>query len=177
LIDQINRVKNVPLNLFLSSLGIQSMGKTVSKILAKKFQTLDAVRDLKASDLSSIDGIGDTIAQNVIDGLAESKQMIDDILDRGVVVEDCVSVQRSGAFSGQSFVFTGTMSILGRKDAQKKVEDAGGDCPSSVSKDLTYLVVGGDETDSSKYKKASSLNASGASIKIITEDDFVKIIG
>ena len=73
--------------------------------------------------------------------------------------------------TGQSFLFTGTLPTLKRSEAEEMVETNGGQILSGVSSKLNYLVVGEDA--GSKLEKAKKIN----SVKIISEDDFLKLIG
>ncbi len=82
-----------------------------------------------------------------------------------------------GLLAGQSFVFTGTLTAFDRKTAQKKVQALGGEAPDGVTKTLAYLVVGAEERKSSKIVKAEKYIAEGAALKIISEKDFLKMIG
>jgi len=172
IVANIQAKRELPLGLFLRSLGIEELGKNVSNIIDGECNNLDEVFALKESDLSSIDSIGNTIAASVVDGLLQSKQLIGK-LTKHITIK---KVEKSkGPFSGQSFVFTGAMQQMKRNEAQKKVLALGGETPSGVKKDLTYLVVGGDES-SSKKEKAEEYNKSGSNIKIISEEDFIKMI-
>ena len=81
-----------------------------------------------------------------------------------------------GKLSGKSFLFTGTLETMGRKEAQAIVEANGGRNASSVSKDLDFLVCGGDESNSSKYKKAEKLIDGGSSLRILSEEEFFEIV-
>jgi DNA ligase (NAD+) len=76
-----------------------------------------------------------------------------------------------GNLDGQTFLFTGTMAKLKRSEAEEMVEQNGGKLLSGVSSKLNYLVVGEDA--GSKLEKAKKIN----SIKIISEDQFLKILG
>ena len=67
-------------------------------------------------------------------------------------------------------MFTGTLAKLKRSEAEEMVEKNGGKIVSGVSSKLNYLVVGEDA--GSKLEKAKKI----ASIKIISEDDFLKIL-
>lgn len=69
-------------------------------------------------------------------------------------------------FSGKTVVFTGTLSVMERKEAQAKVESLGAKVSSSVSPKTDYLVVG--EKPGSKYQKAMELG-----VKILTEEEWV----
>lgn len=87
--------------------------------------------------------------------------------------------------SGKSFAFTGELAMMSRKHAQEEVLTRGGSIPSSVTKELDYLVVGnrnspllnnGDGKKGKKFLKAEELNQRGESIKIITEGQFVDML-
>ena len=75
-----------------------------------------------------------------------------------------------GNLEGQSFLFTGTLAKLKRSEAEEMVEKNGGKILGGVSSKLNYLVVGDDA--GSKLEKAKKIN----SIRIITEDEFLKMI-
>jgi len=171
LVEQIDGKRSLELNVFLRSLGIHELGKKVSKVLAKKYKTLDRVRSVTVDELSEIDGIGNTIADSVVSGLKESGPLIDNLI-KYVSIEESKS-PKSGVFTGKSFVFTGSLQKCARTEAQKTVNNLGGETPSSVGKDLTYLVCGENSESTSKRQKAEKLIDSGASIKIITEDEFL----
>lgn len=175
LVDEMNSKKRIPLDRFLYSLGIDCLGNSVSKLLAKKYTTLKNVYVAPASELVNLDGIGETIAEAVVSGIHKNRVLIMKLKDL-VEVLDYVEVKIVGGLSTTSFVFTGTLETMDRKEAQKLAESKGANCPSSVSKDLTYLVVGGNDTESSKYKKANDLIKKGAKIQIITESEFVNIV-
>jgi len=169
ILSEIDKKRTLPLNVFLRSLNISELGKKMSSLLAKEFETLDKVRSIKVSDIESIDGVGPIISSKIVSGLLESSEIIDNLLKYVTVVD--MPKQVIGVLNGKSFVFTGTLSV-DRKEAQKKVIALGGECPSSVGKDLSYLVCGEGADGSSKYKKAEKYGVS-----IITEDSFWKMIG
>lgn len=84
---------------------------------------------------------------------------------------------------GASFLFTGKMATLKRKDAEDQVRASGGSVAAGVSAKLHYLVIGdegsplyGHGKKGDKQAKAESLNASGANIKIISETAFLKML-
>lgn len=83
----------------------------------------------------------------------------------------------AGPLAGKSFVFTGTLTAFDRKTAQKKVFALGGEAPDGVSKTLSYLVVGAEERKSSKLTKAEKLIAEGAPLRILSEAEFLEMIG
>ena len=78
--------------------------------------------------------------------------------------------QESEAFSGMTFVVTGTLPTLTRDSVKEFIESHGGKVTDSVSKKTSYLVLG--EEPGSKYEKAKSLG-----VKIIDEADLRKLAG
>jgi DNA polymerase-3 subunit epsilon len=86
-------------------------------------------------------------------------------------------------FYGKSFVFTGAMTALLRKDAMQAVVDHGGACHDAVRQDTDYLVLGQNGYvgysaghKSSKMKKAEEMLAKGLPIEILSEADFVSLL-
>ena len=79
-------------------------------------------------------------------------------------------VSENDTLAGQTFLFTGSMVKLKRSDAEELVEKNGGKIVSGVSSKLNYLVVGEDA--GSKLEKAKKIQ----SIKIISEEDFIKML-
>jgi DNA ligase (NAD+) len=84
------------------------------------------------------------------------------------------SQAKSGPLLGKSFLFTGTLSAFSRPDAEAKVTELGAKILTQVSKNLTYLVVG--ENPGSKVEKAQKINQKNDVIKILSEEEFLKLI-
>jgi DNA polymerase-3 subunit epsilon len=87
-----------------------------------------------------------------------------------------------GPFFGEQVVFTGTLSLT-RADAGKLASELGCNVTNSVTKKTTMLVVGNQDTyrlagfdKSSKHRKAEELAKKGVKIKILSEQDFQKIV-
>jgi hypothetical protein len=84
---------------------------------------------------------------------------------------------------GASFLFTGKMATMPRKEAEDKVKQLGGAKASSVTKSLHYLVIGDEGSPlfsggakGDKQQKAEQLNAAGANIRIISETAFLQML-
>jgi len=71
---------------------------------------------------------------------------------------------------GKTILFTGTLTKMGRKEAQTMAENAGAKNISAVSSNLNILVVG--EKAGSKLKKAQALGT----VEILTEEDFNQLL-
>jgi len=74
------------------------------------------------------------------------------------------------AFTGKTFVLTGTLPTLSRDQASALIRDAGGNVTGSVSKNTDYLLAG--EEAGSKLDKAKELG-----MKILSEKDFLDLLG
>lgn len=86
-----------------------------------------------------------------------------------------------GALYGEKLVFTGALS-LPRNNAAKIAADLGCSVGNTVSKKTSILVVGTQDMNklsgyekSSKHRKAEELIQMGASIKILSEKDFIEM--
>ncbi len=176
LIRNINARRELPLAVFLRSLGVRELGRHVAEILGTSYSTLDQLFNVTREELAAIHSIGDVIAEHVINGLESKRHLIDKLLGEVTIVAGEAPIG-GGLLDGQKFLFTGSMVTMGRKEAQKLVEENAGRIASSVSKDLNYLVIGDGGGAGSKLEKAKKLQASGSDIKIISETDFLKMIG
>ena len=74
-----------------------------------------------------------------------------------------------GPLAGKKFVFTGGMSVMGRGEAARLVEEAGGRAVGSVSKATDYVVAG--EAPGSKYDRAVELG-----LTILDETQFLELL-
>jgi hypothetical protein len=84
---------------------------------------------------------------------------------------------------GASFLFTGKLATMQRKEAEDKVRHANGVNSSSVNAKLHYLVIGdegsplyGAGKKGAKQVKAEEVNAGGGNIRIISETAFLQML-
>ena len=184
LLGELDAKRKLPLTVFLTALGIDEIGATVAETLVAKYQTLRALREASEEELSEIHGIGESIASSCVHGLKARSDEIEKLLEEIDLIHIDEPATRGGLLQGQSVVFTGKMAQLDRKTAQLKVRELGGKTPGSVTQDLSILVIGddgspllGDGKKSSKHKTAEKYMSSGATIQIMSERDFLKMIG
>ncbi|MBL8798707.1 MAG: BRCT domain-containing protein [Planctomycetia bacterium] len=85
--------------------------------------------------------------------------------------------------AGATFLFTGKLATMQRKEAEDKVRQANGVNASSVNAKLHYLVIGdegsplyGAGKKGAKQVKAEEVNAGGGNIKIISETAFLQML-
>ena len=120
--------------------------------------------------MNAIDGFGDIMAQNVYDyfRLPQTVDMINKLTECGLNTDSRMTVSE-GVFTGKTFVLTGTLPNLSRKEMGEIIEKNGGKVSGSVSKKPDYVVAG--EAAGSKLTKAQSLG-----IAILSEQDVLDMI-
>lgn len=171
LIDAIGKSKNPLLDKFIYALGIRHVGERTAKLLAARFGSMENLEAAKLEDLTAVNEIGPEIAASIIEFFHEHKNI--DVMNKfskAGVIPQKKEIDTNAPLQGKSFVFTGSMDSMGRIEAKAIVENMGGTIHSSVTKSTTYVVAGADP--GSKIDKARS-----SGIKIISEEEFLKIIG
>lgn len=172
LLDSIEKSKETTLQRFLYALGIPNIGQKAAKELAKKFGTLDAVKSATVEDIQQIDDFGEIMAKSVVNYFEKpaNSEQLRLLEDAGVrFVDSDNSADDSGSFAGLRVVLTGTLSKFKRSEAQKLIEDRGGEVLSTISSKVN-LVVAGEEAGS-KLQKALK-----AGIKIVDEAEFESML-
>lgn len=186
LIARIDERREVGVAMFLRALGIDELGAHVSKILAATYDSVDAILDVTREELAAIHTIGEVIAEKVVAGLRERRDEITELLGEVSVTfpTGAPSVAAEGSvLAGKSFLFTGALDSMSRKEAQDRVTAAGGLTPSGVTRDLDYLVIGDKDLEkfeggwrTSKLKKVDTYNEGGARINVIGETQFLALL-
>ena len=187
LVREIQQSKRSSAATFLRALGIEELGRHVSRILEERCSSIEEVFALDAETLSEIHTIGAVIAEKVTAGLAERRDEIEKLL--GHVELDfagpaqAIVLDRSGPLNKKSVLFTGALISMTRADAQRMVTERGGRAPRSVSASLDYLVMGDADVArfaagwrSSKLKKVEAYNEKGANIQVIGESAFLALV-
>lgn len=178
LLAEVDRARTLDLATFLRAFGLPEVGKHVSSLLVERYRTLDRIYQVTEEELGSIHSIGPVIARTVVQALADARDEIEAVRKHVTLVEPGTAERepQAGPFHGQSFVFTGKMASMERKEAEALVQALGGTALDTVTRNLTFLVVGDDrgEAKSSKLKTAEKYIAQGAPIRIITEREFLQ---
>ncbi len=145
--------------------GIRYVGETVAEILAAHFGSLERLVEATQDELLEIPGIGPQIANSVAIFFQQEQTavLLRKLLEAGVHPHGVVPVGE-GPLCGETYVFTGTLSVP-REEAEARVRALGGKTTYSVSKSTTYVVVGAKP--GSKADKARQLD-----VTILTEDEF-----
>lgn len=166
--------KKQPLHRLIYALGIRYIGEATAKALAQRVEHLLDFTTLTIEELQETEDVGPKVAESVYQFFhnAENIQMLKQLEDIGLQLKNKKKeLHSSNNLSGQTFLFTGTLNQLKRNVAESIVEENGGAILSGVSSKLNYLVVGDDA--GSKLEKAKKI----ATIKIINEEEFLKMVG
>ncbi len=180
LVANVRARRDIPLATFLRALGIETLGRHASELLASRW-TLDELRQVTKDEVAALHSLGEITAERIVDGLAEQAPLIDRLLVHVTPTRSEAVEVDGGVLAGQVVVFTGKLEQLNRRDAQQLVVRLGGQAGSSVTQDTTLVVVGGDGLDaaspSSKLKKARKLQEQGHALVLEREADFLGRLG
>jgi DNA ligase (NAD+) len=163
--------KNPPLERFIYGLGIRQVGVQTAIDLATHFKTLNKLSDATIEELSEIEGIGEVVAEAIVEWFEEprNKRLLEKFEKLGVSPES--AHETIGPLADKNFVVTGSLESMSRDEAAEKIRFLGGAFQSSVGKETDYLVVGANVGES-KLEKARKLGT-----KQIDEQEFLKLIG
>lgn len=175
LFSEITSKSETTLSRFIYALGIPSVGKNVSQILADYFGSIDNLlnflykNQFPLSSLKTLNGVGEGIATDFCSYLKDEENH-----DRMVNLANHLRITHSTAsvvnseISGKKFVFTGTLKKLTREKAAESVVSQGGSVSESVSSKTDFLVAG--EKAGSKLEKARTIG-----VRILDEDEFISL--
>lgn len=170
LMAAIQRSKDQDLSRLIYAFGIRQVGQKAGKILAARFQTMEALEHATLEELTAVNDVGEITARSILTWLEspQSRHLIARLRQAGVnmTAAEQGSDQR---FAGMTFVLTGGLEQFTRDQAAAMIEDRGGKSAGSVSKKTTYVVAG--EGAGSKLKKALDLG-----IPVLTEQEFLDLM-
>ena len=165
--------KSQPLHRLIFGLGIRYVGETTAKTLANAVTHLFDFTNFSEEQLIQLEDVGTKVAGSIHRFFKDEVNllMLQELEGLGISLKNQKKqVAENDTLAGQTFLFTGSLMKLKRSDAEEMVEQNGGKIVSGVSSKLNYLVVG--EEAGSKLEKAKKIQ----SIKIINEDDFIKML-
>jgi DNA ligase (NAD+) len=189
LLGQIERSKEQPLRQLITALGIPEVGGHVADLLTKKYHAIEDFFRVREEDLQTILGIGPSIARSVVVFFRqpETRTVVEELQAAGVRMGDPtppspfplppgergwgfeVESSRPLPWAGKTFVFTGTLTVFSREEAESRVLERGAAVSTSVSRKTSYVVVG--ESPGSKAEKAKDLG-----VPILDNDQFMKLL-
>ena len=155
--NQLEATREMPLDTFLSALGLPGIGPELATAFAGEICTMEALIGLSDDDLErlvAIEGVGETVTNSLMDGIANRSEMMEDFNQLLNITEVAKTEAPSGPLVGFSFCITGSLTRP-RKEIALQIKAAGGKVVSAVSGKLDYLVAG--ENAGSKLDKATRL--------------------
>lgn len=174
LLKSINQSKSVSYERVLFALGIRFVGETVANKLAHAFPNIDLLKSATFEQLTSVDEIGERIAQSVVDFFSNELQL--DIVERlqayGLqfsLSEEMLS-SKTDKLEGKTIVISGVFSIHSRDEYKEMIIQHGGKNTGSISKNTDYILAG-DRMGPAKLERAKKLG-----VEIIDEHAFLQII-
>lgn len=173
ILNQIEQSKNNSFSNLLTAFGINNIGSSSAKILAKKYISLENLFNLICNnnmfdEISSIKDIGPVQAKSLIDFFNSNFSMINEFINMGKFEEEINNT--SNKLLNKTFIITGTLS-QSRDYFKELIENNSGKVSGSVSSKTDFVLLGDEPNISSKHQKAIELN-----IKIINESEFLELL-
>jgi DNA ligase (NAD+) len=171
LTENIERSKTAELHRFIYAIGIRMVGERAAKLLADRFQSIDALMNATAEELVEVQEVGPKLAESITFyfSVPANRERIEKMKRLGVRPQH-VTTATGSRLEGKTLVVTGTLSRFSREDIHRLIEREGGKTSGSVSAKTSYLVAG--ESAGSKLEKAKSLG-----VPVLSEDEFLAMIG
>lgn len=178
----IDERRTIDIDRFIFGLGIRHVGETNARLLARSYGTLDHfIEEMEKAadtesdarrDLMSIDGVGEVLAEALIDFFAEehNREVLQSLKDARVVAVPLPPQETTSPVAGKTVVFTGSLERMTRAEAKARAEQLGAKVAGSVSAKTDLLVAGADA--GSKLTKAAALG-----VKVISEDEWIEMAG
>lgn len=169
LLEAIENSKQNSLEKLLYGLGIRQIGEKAAKILAYRFETMQALMQATYEELEEIKDIGAITAQTVLDFFHDeaNQHLIEALIGHGLNMICLKEEQVETIFTGKTVVLTGTLATMTRPEAQALLEHLGATVSGSVSKRTDFVIYG--ENAGSKLTKAQSLG-----VATMTESEFME---
>ncbi len=174
ILNELRTTRKMTLVDFISALGLPRIGPEIATLVCSEMKTFEELmgmiddRDAAIERLVSIDRIGETVAQLLLDGISERRDSILDLYSQIEIIEGG-ELNSEGPLSGSTFCITGTLTRP-RKEIALSIKSEGGKVVSSVSGNLHYLVAGASA--GSKMDKARRLG-----VRVISETELDDLLG
>lgn len=167
LLDNLAVAKERDLWRVLVALSIRHVGPTAAQALARHFRSIPAIEAASEEELSSVDGVGPTIAASIREWFAVDwhREVVRKWADAGVRMAEEAGEEGPRPLEGVTVVVTGTLAGFSRDQASEAIQSRGGKVTGSVSKKTSFVVVG--DNPGSKADKAASLK-----LPVLDEEGF-----
>ena len=171
LLEAIDESKKKTFDKVLFAIGIRYVGSGAAKKLAENFGSIDKLISADEEEISGIHEIGESISKSVREFFSNRSniKIIERLKRHGLRFSLEKKKIKNTIFTDKTFVITGTLADYSREEASEIITNLGGKVTSSVSSKTDFLICG--ENAGSKLLKAEKLG-----IKVIKDDEFVKLI-
>lgn len=168
----LDKTKATTLPHFLYALGIREVGEATARSLAKHFGNLPALQAASQDELQEVPDVGPVVAHFLHEFFNQSDNLkvIQGLCNQGVHWPDIIAGDNEALLlSGQTWVLTGSMDVMGRSEAKEKLQSLGAKVSGSVSAKTDCVVAGPGA--GSKLKKAEEFN-----IPVLDETTFLELL-
>ena len=179
ILNNIEASKQRPLVRILFALGIFHVGAEVAELLAGRYSSIDDIAEAGIDELADfyksneLNGVGPRIAESIVHYFATERnlQTVKGLREAGVKLRHELKQVDGTAqpWKDLTFVITGTLSSMTRREAEGRVKSLGGATTSSVTRKTDRLVAGA--SPGSKLATAERLG-----VTVWREEDFLKFL-
>ncbi len=174
ILASIEESKKVPFERVLYAIGIRFVGEIAAKTLARYYGSMDKVAEASKESLMQVNGIGEVIADSVIQYFANpvNRAFVERLRGYGLQMEigEQQKQAQSDKLAGQSIVISGVFQHHSRDEYKALIEQHGGKNVGSIS-NKTSFILAGDNMGPAKLEKAQKLG-----IRIMSEDEFLELL-
>lgn len=156
---------------FPSMAALMEAGAQVEALAASGEEEKEIRKQIGASSLAAVDGIGCDMAVSVAEYFSNpgARELVARLESLGLNMKAAEQGEKGTLFAGKTFVLTGTLPTLSRKQATELIQGQGGKVTGSVSKKTSYLLAGAEP--GSKMDKANELG-----IPVLSEEDLLDLL-
>ena len=172
LVAAVERSKGNDLYRLVYALGIPHIGVKAAQVLCEAYPSMEKLQAASQEELAQIEGFGGIMSEEVAAFFQKesARALVDRLRELGVNMEAQRQESQGTSLLGSTFVLTGTLPTMSRKEATQLIESHGGKVTSSVSKKTSYVLAG--EEAGSKLEKARQLE-----IPVLTEEELLRMLG
>ncbi len=167
----LERSKGNDLYRLVFALGIHHIGGKTAQQLCAAFPSMEKLRAATEEEIAAIDGFGGVMAREIVEFFSHrgAQELVERLAALGLNMRAQERQEKGTALAGKTFVLTGTLPTMSRKEATELIQSHGGKVSSSVSKKTSYLLAG--EDPGSKLDKASSLG-----VPVLSEAELLEMV-
>jgi len=154
-LDSLKANMEVTLDVFIGSLGINTIGKSMIRMMmAAGYDELGKFDTLTEKEVALVPGYSTEKARYLVEGFNTRRNLMMEILAAGITIAKPQVIEKTGStLDGKVFCITGVRDA----ELKTKIESEGGKFASGVSAKVNYLICKDTSSTSGKAKKARDL--------------------